>query len=126
MLSFESMTTPESLYFVTAKNKVKKIAETPPFYDSTGIVVEQRFATSSDGTKVPYFIMGRDSVLKAGNAPTIQYGYGGFLAAILPNYYEDPSRPQHGALAGLMWVKRGGVLVLSNIRGRFRIWSALA
>ncbi len=117
MISFESMTTPETLYYVTAKNKTEKIVETPPFYDATGVVVEQRFATSADGTKVPYFIMGQDAVLKQGNAPTVQYGYGGFLASILPSYYEDPSRPQHGALAGLMWVKRGGVLVLSNIRG---------
>lgn len=117
MLSFESMMTPESLYYVTAGNKVEKIMETPAFYDATGVVVEQRFATSVDGTKVPYFIMGRDSVLKQGNAPTIQYGYGGFLASILPVYYDEPSRPQHGALAGLLWVQRGGVMVLSNIRG---------
>lgn len=117
IISFESMTTPNSLFFVTANNKISKIAQTPPFYDATGVVVEQRFATSADGTKVPYFIMAQDAVLKKGNAPTIQYGYGGFLAAILPEYYEDPARPQHGALAGLMWVKRGGVLVLSNIRG---------
>ncbi|VAV92947.1 Prolyl endopeptidase [hydrothermal vent metagenome] len=117
MVSFENLTTPDSLFYVTAKNKVSKIAETPPFYDATGVMVEQRFATSADGTKVPYFIMGQDAVLKQGNAPTIQYGYGGFLAPILPAYYEDPARPQHGALAGLMWVKRGGVMVLSNIRG---------
>ncbi len=117
MLSYESMTAPESLYFVTAKNGVEKIMETPAFYDATGVMVEQRFATSADGTKVPYFVMGRDSVLKQGNAPTIQYGYGGFLAPILPVYYDEPSRPQHGALAGLLWVKRGGVMVLSNIRG---------
>lgn len=117
LFSFESMTAPDSLYFVTAKNKVSKIAETPPFYDATGIVVEQRFAISADGTQVPYFVMGRDSVLKQGNAPTIQYGYGGFLAAIIPIYYSDPARPQHGALAGLSWVMRGGVMVLSNIRG---------
>lgn len=117
IFSFESMTIPDSLYYVTAKNKVEKIAQTKPFYDATGVVVEQRFATSADGTKVPYYIMGLDSVLKQGNAPTVQYGYGGFLVPILPVYYEDPSRPQHGALAGLMWVKRGGVLVISNIRG---------
>ncbi|PQA88033.1 prolyl oligopeptidase family serine peptidase [Hyphococcus luteus] len=117
MLSFESLTRPEALYYAPARGKLKKIAETPAFYDATGVVVEQRFATSADGTKVPYFIMGLDSVLKQGNAPTVQYGYGGFLIPILPVYYEDPARPQHGALAGLMWVKRGGVLVLSNIRG---------
>ncbi|NNE40577.1 MAG: S9 family peptidase [Marinicaulis sp.] len=117
MLSFESLTTPETLFYITAKNKVEKIAGTPAFYDAAGVVVEQRFTTSSDGTEIPYFIMAQDSVLKGGNAPTVQYGYGGFLAPIVPYYYEDPSRPQHGALAGLMWVKRGGVLVLSNIRG---------
>ena len=125
MFSFESLTIPDSLYYVEANDiyvpgatdKVEKIMETPPFYDAAGVVVEQRFATSADGTKVPYYIMGLDSVLKQGNAPTVQYAYGGFLAPTLPLYYDDPSRPQHGALAGLMWVKRGGVLVLSNIRG---------
>jgi len=117
MFSYESMTVPDTLYYVTAKNKVEKTIEAPAFYDATGVVVEQRFATSADGTKIPYFIMGQDVVLKQGNAPTIQYGYGGFLVSILPVYYSEPSRPQHGALAGLMWVKRGGVMVISNIRG---------
>ncbi|MBB5517750.1 prolyl oligopeptidase family serine peptidase [Amphiplicatus metriothermophilus] len=117
MVSFESLTVPDSLYYVDAKNRIEKIAETPAFYDATDVVVEQRFATSADGTKVPYFVMAKDAVLKQGNAPTVQYGYGGFLAATLPYYYQDPGRPQHGALAGRMWVSRGGVLVLSNIRG---------
>jgi prolyl oligopeptidase len=117
MLSFESLTVPDTLYFVSAKNKTAKIAEAPAFYDATGVVVEQRFATSRDGTRVPYFLMGKKDVLAAGNAPTVQFGYGGFLSATLPVYYEDPARPQHGALAGKMWVARGGVLALSNIRG---------
>lgn len=117
MLSFESMTVPDGLYYVTAKNKVEKIQETPALYDAENVVVEQRFATSSDGTKVPYFLMAKKDVLKAGDAPTVQYGYGGFLAAQLPQYYSDPGRPQHGALGGKMWVNRGGVLVISNIRG---------
>lgn len=117
LLTYESLTTPTTLYYVSKKNKVSKIMEAPVFYDATGVVVEQRFATSKDGTRVPYFIMAKEEVLKAGDAPTIQYGYGGFLNPILPVYYEDPSRPQHGALAGKMWVSRGGVLVLSNIRG---------
>ena len=117
LISFESMTTPDTLYFVSADNTVQEISAVPEFYDASDVVVEQRFATSADGTKVPYFLMAKADVLKKGNAPTIQYGYGGFLAAILPVYYSDPGRPQHGALAGKMWVQRGGVLVLSNIRG---------
>ena len=117
LLSFESMTEPDSLYFVSDKNEVEKITATPALYDATDVVVEQRFATSQDGTKVPYFIMAKKDVLEQGNAPTVQYGYGGFLSAILPVYYSNAGRPQHGALAGKMWVSRGGVLVLSNIRG---------
>jgi prolyl oligopeptidase len=117
LLSFESLTSPLALYHVTAANEVQRIFEVPAAYDAADVVVEQRFATSRDGTRVPYFVMGRRSVLAAGNAPTLQYAYGGFLSATLPVYYEDPSRPQHGALAGKLWVSRGGVLVLSNIRG---------
>jgi prolyl oligopeptidase len=117
MLSFESLTSPLTLYYSSANDAIEQIYTTPAAYEATDVVVEQRFATSTDGTKVPYFVMGRKSVLAQGNAPTVQYAYGGFLAATLPVYYEDPSRPQHGALAGKLWVSRGGVLVLSNIRG---------
>jgi prolyl oligopeptidase len=117
LLSYESLTTPDSIYWVTPKNKLTKIMSAPAFFDAADVVVEQRFATSKDGTKVPYYIMAKKDALTAGNAPTVQYGYGGFLAATLPTYYADPGRPQHGALAGKMWVSRGGVLVLSNIRG---------
>jgi prolyl oligopeptidase len=117
LLSFESLTVPDTLYFVSAKNKVARIAQAPAFYDATDVVVEQRFATSTDGAKIPYFVMAKKDVLAAGSAPTVQYGYGGFLSATLPVYYEDPARPQHGAIAGKLWVSRGGVLVLSNIRG---------
>jgi prolyl oligopeptidase len=117
MLSYESMTSPDTLYFVSAKNKISKIAEAPAFFDATDVIVDQRFATSKDGTKIPYFVMAKKEVLEKGNAPTVQYGYGGFLAPTLPVYYEDPARPQHGAVGGKLWVSRGGVLVLSNIRG---------
>ena len=117
LLSFESLTTPLSLWFVGPDNRTERVFESPAAYDASDVVVEQRFATSKDGTRIPYFVMARKSVLANGPAPTVQYGYGGFLAATLPLYYEDPARPQHGALAGKLWVSRGGVLVLSNIRG---------
>ncbi len=117
LVSYESLIDPESLYYVTEDNKSRKIRSLPAFFDASDVVVEQRFATSKDGTSVPYFLMARKDVLKEGNAPTVQYGYGGFLSAQRPYYYNEPERPQHGALAGKMWVSRGGVLVVSNIRG---------
>jgi prolyl oligopeptidase len=117
LLTYESLTVPLSLYHVAADGRTTRIFSVPAAYDATDVVVEQRFARSADGIRVPYYVMARKDVLARGNAPTVQYAYGGFLAPTLPVYYEDPSRPQHGALAGKLWVSRGGVLVLANIRG---------
>ena len=116
-LVHEGLTEPQMLLHVAADNRVTVAMRLPDFYDASGVTVEQHFATSKDGTRVPYFVMGRRDVLEAGPAPAVQYGYGGFLIPVLPLYYAEPSRPQHGALAGKLWVSRGGVLVLSNIRG---------
>ena len=117
LVSYESLTVPDRLFYVSDEDEVSVVHALPELYESDDVVVEQRFATSSDGTRIPYFVMARRDVLARGNAPTVQYGYGGFEVPILPSYYTDPARPQHGALAGRLWVNRGGVLVLSNIRG---------
>ncbi len=117
LVTFESLTKPVTLFHVDTKDAVHELQALPATYDASDVVVEQRFATSADGTRVPYFLMARKDVLEGGPAPTIQYGYGGFLASILPTYFRDEARPQHGAFAGPLWVKDGGVLVLSNIRG---------
>lgn len=116
-VTYESLTSPVTLFHVDKKDAVQSVASLPASFDATDIVVEQRFATSTDGTKVPYFLMARKDVLEGGPAPTIQYGYGGFQAAILPTYFRESARPQQGAFIGPLWVADGGVLVLSNIRG---------
>lgn len=117
LVSFESAVKPTALYHVSAGDELVEIASLPALYDATDVVIRQAFATSSDGEQIPYFLLGRNDVLRHGNAPTILYGYGGFLNPVLPVYYQDPARPQHGALAGRMWISRGGVLVLANLRG---------
>ncbi len=116
-VTYESIVQPTTLYHVSVDDRLMAVAQMPALYDASDVVVEQRFARSADGTRVPYFVAGRKAVLEAGDAPTILYGYGGFQTSILPVYYEDPSRPQHGALAGRMWLSRGGVLALGNLRG---------
>jgi prolyl oligopeptidase len=80
----------------------------PPQYDATQVKVEQRFATSKDGTEIPYFIiMPKDTVLNGQN-PTLLYGYGGFEVSLGPHYV---------ATAGVAWLERGGAYVEANIRG---------
>ncbi len=116
-VTYESIVQPTTLYHVAPDDTVETVARLPPLYDASDIEVRQHFATSADGTRVPYFVAGKAAVLAKGDAPAILYGYGGFEIPILPVYYEEPSRPQHGALAGRLWLSRGGLLALANLRG---------
>jgi prolyl oligopeptidase len=117
LVSYESSVQPTTLYHLKTDNSIMPVAALPDLYDASDVVIRQEFAISADGESVPYFLIGHKDVLKEGNAPTILYGYGGFAIPSLPIYYGDPSRPQHGALAGRMWISRGGVLAISNLRG---------
>jgi prolyl oligopeptidase len=80
----------------------------PPKFDASGLTVDQREATSSDGTKIPYFIVHRKDMPLNGSNPTLLYAYGGFLASETPVY---------SATRGKLWLEKGGVFVVANIRG---------
>jgi prolyl oligopeptidase len=71
-------------------------------------MVDQYEATSSDGTKVPYFVVHRKDIRLDGSNPTLLYAYGGFQVSELPAY---------SANVGKLWLEHGGVYVLANIRG---------
>ncbi|WP_366108015.1 prolyl oligopeptidase family serine peptidase [uncultured Brevundimonas sp.] len=77
-------------------------------FDASTHVVEQFEATSTDGTKIPYFIVRPRELAMDGKAPTILFGYGGFQASFPPAY-----KPEMGKL----WLENGGVFVQANIRG---------
>jgi prolyl oligopeptidase len=80
----------------------------PPRFDAAGLTAEQFEATSGDGTAVPYFVVRPTALGFDGSAPTLLYGYGGFQVSLTPSY--------PGAL-GRLWLERGGVYVVANIRG---------
>ncbi|MBI3565709.1 MAG: S9 family peptidase [Elusimicrobia bacterium] len=80
----------------------------PPRFDAKGLAVTQRWATSRDGTKVPYFLVRRADAPFDGTTPTLLYGYGGFEVSMKPFYL---------ATAGKLWLSRGGAYALANIRG---------
>ena len=87
-------------------NPPEVLKTTPELFDATGLEVAQHFATSSDGTSIPYFEVGRTD--QSGPAPTLLYGYGGFEISLTPGYQ---------ALTGAGWLERGGTYVVANIRG---------
>jgi prolyl oligopeptidase len=79
----------------------------PPSLDLSNLTARRETATSRDGTKIPFTVIyRRDLDLKAGN-PTILYGYGGY------GINDEPS-PR---LTYLAWLKRGGLIVDTNLRG---------
>ena len=88
---------------VTAVEKLKSL---PSFFDAAGMEVSQHFATSADGTRVPYFQVSPAGL--AGPAPALLGGYGGFEIANLPGYSPGLAKA---------WLTRGGVYALANIRG---------
>ncbi|MGA9423614.1 MAG: prolyl oligopeptidase family serine peptidase, partial [Terracidiphilus sp.] len=79
-----------------------------PLFDASQDVVEQLEATSKDGTKVPYFVVHPKDMKHDGNNPTVLTAYGGFQVSETPSY---------SATYGKLWLERGGVWVLANIRG---------
>jgi prolyl oligopeptidase len=80
----------------------------PAFFNADGLHIEQRFATSLDGTRVPYFLVSREKLKLNGKTPTLLYGYGGFEVSLTPAY---------SGATGAAWLERGGAYALANIRG---------
>jgi len=87
---------------------VKEIKTLPAKFDASHGVVEQFEAASSDGVKIPYFIVHPKDMKLDGSNPTILYAYGGFQVSITPFY---------SAMLGKLWLERGGSIVVANIRG---------
>jgi len=80
----------------------------PSFFKADDIEVQQFFATSLDGTKVPYFQLSKKGMKLDGSNVTLLYGYGGFKTSLTPVY--APAR-------GVAWLEAGGVWIDANIRG---------
>ncbi len=100
---------PPTLWHVDASTgTVAAVKVSPARFDASNDVVEQREAISSDGTRIPYFIVHPKNMKLDGNNPTLLYAYGGFDVSETPSY---------NAILGKLWLERGGVYVLANIRG---------
>ncbi|SHI34611.1 prolyl oligopeptidase [Tessaracoccus bendigoensis DSM 12906] len=102
--------TPTSLLLsdLSGDDPPELIKAEPAAFDATGLSARQRFATSDDGTRVPYFLIGPADLEPDGSHPTLLYGYGGFEISLTPAY---------AAAVGKGWLERGGVYAVANIRG---------
>ena len=91
-----------------SKGTLSEAKSQPPLFDSSKDTVEQFEATSKDGTKVPYFVVHPKGMALDGSHPTLLTAYGGFEVSETPNY---------SAYVGKLWLEKGNVFVLANIRG---------
>lgn len=111
-LSFVSASgflTPSTTYLAdTDRNTLEPVKTLPAKFDASKDVVEQLEAVSSDGTKIPYFVVHRKDINYDGTTPTMMTAYGGFQSSETPYY---------SGTIGKLWLERGGAFVLANIRG---------
>ena len=108
-INYEDFLTPDSLLsYNAATGDVTTLKSLPPKFDATGLKVTQHFATSKDGTRVPYFLVSKADLPLDGTTPTLLYGYGGFQVSLNPSY---------SPVTGRLWLEQGGAYVLANIRG---------
>jgi prolyl oligopeptidase len=108
-LSVAGFLQPSSLWLLDARgDSPVQVKTLPPKFDASRDEVAQFEAVSSDGTKVPYFVVHPLGMKLDGSRPTILYAYGGFQISETPFY---------SANIGKLWLEKGGVFVLANIRG---------
>jgi prolyl oligopeptidase len=106
--SFSSPLTPVSVHkFDPGTKSSMPFEQAAPPVDTSLFETKALFATSKDGTRVPFFLTAKKNLSLDGNNPTMLYGYGGFSVSMLPTY-----RPDVPA-----WLERGGVWVTANMRG---------
>jgi prolyl oligopeptidase len=106
---FEGFLRPDTLFASQeAGMNARAVDSLPEFFNADGMTVQQHFATSTDGTRVPYFLVLPRGFEADGATPTLIYGYGGFQISRTPGY---------SATVGHAWLARGGAYVVANIRG---------
>ena len=99
--------TPPTFAIGEVNGELETLKQAPARFNASELTIDQHWARSADGTRVPYFQVGPAD---AGTGPrrTLLYGYGGFEIPLLPAY--SPG-------VGIGWLQRGGVYVVANIRG---------
>lgn len=106
--------TPTTVVRGTIGGGHEEVKASPSYFDESAFEVEQHFAVSADGTRVPYFQVAPKGLVLDGGNPTLLSGYGGFEHAMTPAY---------SGVIGRGWLERrtgdgrSGVYVLANIRG---------
>ena len=106
--AYASFTAPTTIYRYDVEAGKSTVFRRPKVdFDPEAYETSQAFYTSKDGTRIPIFLSHKKGLKRDGGNPTYLYGYGGFNIPITPAF--SPSN--------LVWMERGGVLAIANLRG---------
>jgi len=107
-IAYTSFNEPTSIYRVDLVSGTRTLWERPDVpVDPSSIVVKQEWCTSSDGTRLPMFIVHKKGLRRDGKTPTLLYGYGGFNISLTPRF----------VATNFPWLEKGGIYVTVNLRG---------
>jgi prolyl oligopeptidase len=106
--SFQSFTYPTEIFRTSvATGRTTSWYKLHVPVDPSKTSVEQHFATSRDGTRIPFFVVAPQGGDRVGPRPAILYGYGGFQWAQTP----------HFSASIYPWLEQGGIWIVANLRG---------
>ncbi len=108
LVSFQSFAVPTTiLQYDLATRKLETWAKPNVPIDSSSFEVKQVWYESKDKTRVPMFLFYKKGLQLNGANPTLMTAYGGFDVSETPAFRDD----------AVLWVERGGVFALPNLRG---------
>lgn len=83
----------------------------PTQFNAASLTIIHSYATSKDGTKIPYTIVCPCNSLDEPTRmprPCLLTGYGGFAIPLTKHYLVGP---------GISWLEKGGIFVIAHVRG---------
>ncbi|HVZ18646.1 MAG TPA: prolyl oligopeptidase family serine peptidase, partial [Terriglobales bacterium] len=105
---FENFLNPPTLYEVLpGSGDAQTLFKSQAQFAANNMLTEQFLVPSADGVPIPYFVV-RHRASEASPSPTLIYAYGG---------HGSPALPYYQGVLGRLWLEKGGVFVLANVRG---------
>ena len=107
-LTFQTFHVPSTIYryhLESGQQEVWAAAATP--VAPAAYEVEQVWFSSTDGTRVPMFVVHATDFVRDGSSPTLLTGYGGFNNSLTPSF----------STLATTWLESGGIYAVANMRG---------
>lgn len=113
LVKTESLLIPPRTQVLGGGQSPLTVAQAAGVMDASHYVTEPHFATSRDGTQVPYYLVRSREQKLDGKGAVVMTAYGGFGVSLLPAYL---SAEFHTDMAWPV-LAHGGVFVMANVRG---------